>query len=431
MANLLQVPSMTIGLMGRRPQAGGGNLLQQLLMQNQAQFDAGDAYFTNPQARPAGPGVPTLQGDQVVNVPAPQQPGQRERVSGWRVLDRVLGGETITGGLDAERARLQAEADAPARAAIAEENERIARALGPQALLALRTNPQAIGEGLAAQYKPTTTAAGGISTIFGTGQQVSAPRDFEAGTGIYRADPLGGVERVADLDPSYGERAALARAEQDAVQAERRFDIDERRLAQDDRQFDERLGFDRSRQEAKPLSAAQSRQLETYLGEIESLTALNGELDRMDQLIASDALNLGPWTNFVSGARNRLGASDENSRNFAEFKATVQKVVNDSLRLNKGTQTEGDAQRAATEILANPNDEGVVRTQLARLRALNERAAQFRQGRVQALESGQYIGGSQGGGSGSVAQPTSAAEYQALPSGTLFMAPDGTTRRKP
>lgn len=51
---------------------------------------------------------------------APSQP-KRDRVSGWRVLDRVLGGETITGGLDAERARLEAEAMKPQRLAMQQE----------------------------------------------------------------------------------------------------------------------------------------------------------------------------------------------------------------------------------------------------------------------------------------------------------------------
>lgn len=41
--------------------------------------------------------------------PAPAAP-RRERVSGWRVLDRVLGGQTISEGLDAERARPAEEA---------------------------------------------------------------------------------------------------------------------------------------------------------------------------------------------------------------------------------------------------------------------------------------------------------------------------------
>lgn len=393
---------MTVGLMGRRPQ-NNNNLLQQLLSQSQAQaqFDAGDAYFTNPSSRPTGNGVPVLESGSVGYVPPtqPAAPAQRDRVSGWRVLDRVLGGETVSGGLDSERARLQTQADAPQRMEMAAENERIARALGPQALLALRTNPQAIGEGLAAQYKPTTTGAGGISTIFGTGQQVSAPRVLEFGNDLVEADPLGGTRTLATRGPSYAEQAQIGRIQQDAAQADARLGLDYQRLGQDQSQFQQRLGFDQSKQEAKPLSAAQSRQLESYLGEIESLGATNSEIDRMDQLIESGALNLGPMTNATSSVLNRLGVSNPNSRNFAEFQATIQKVVNDSLRLNKGTQTEGDAQRAATEILKSPNDEEVVRAQLARLRALNDRAATFRQGRVSALESGQYIGGSQSGAS--------------------------------
>ena len=47
--------------------------------------------------------------------PAPAAP-RRERVSPWRVLDGIFssqGDGTFSGSLDHERARLQAEADAP------------------------------------------------------------------------------------------------------------------------------------------------------------------------------------------------------------------------------------------------------------------------------------------------------------------------------
>lgn len=88
----------------------------------------------------------------------------------------------------------------------------------------------------------------------------------------------------------------------------------------------------------------------------------------------SGTLKLGPIKNLVSGARNFIGESSENSRNFASAKASLEKLRNDSLRLNKGTQTEGDAVRAWNELFANINDQEVVRKRLAEIQNINVRA---------------------------------------------------------
>jgi hypothetical protein len=325
-------------------------------------------------------------------------------VSGWRVLDRVLGGQTISEGLDAERARLEAEAMRPQMLAQAQENERIARALGPQALLALRTSPKELGESLGYQYRPTTTGAGGISTVFGTGQQVEAPRVLEFGNDLVQAGPISGTRTLATRGPSYAEQAQMARIDRDEARDAARLDLDYQRLGQDQAQFEQRLGFDMSKQEAKPLTAQQSRQLEGYLQEIETASSINNELSRFDQMLSDGSLNLGPVANLQSAALNRLGISSPNSTNFAEFRSTLERLRNDSLRLNNGVQTEGDAQRAWNELISNINDEQVVRRQIKRIRDLNERAIKFKEGRVSALESGQYLSGGRPS-SGSSAPP--------------------------
>lgn len=387
MANLLAVPSPVLGLMGRLPRQ------QNPLLQLTA-ADAGDDWFLDPQNRPQGSGVPVLDNGQIGFDTT--QPAQRQRVNPLNVLFRGLA-PNLSGALDAERARLQLEADAPRMAMQAAENERIARALGPQALLALRTNSQALGEGLSAQYKPTTTAAGGVSTVFGTGQQVEAPRVLEFGNDLVQAGPLSGVQTLGTRGPSYAEQAQIARIQQDAEQAGARLGLDYQRLGQDQQQFEQRLGFDMSKQESRPLSAAQQRQVETYYQEIAGLDNIDAELGRFDSMIASGDLQLSPVANTVGGVRNALGMSTENSRNLAEFRSTLERVRNDSLRLNKGVQTEGDANRAWNELVSNINDPAVVRQQLRRIMGINERARQFRMQRLGQIEN-QSFGGSPSSG---------------------------------
>ena len=48
------------------------------------------------------------------------------------------------------------------------------------------------------------------------------------------------------------------------------------------------------------------------------------------------------------------------------------------MRLNKGTQTEGDADRALKEILSNKTDEKIVITRLKEIQRINERAIKNR-----------------------------------------------------
>lgn len=146
------------------------------------------------------------------------------------------------------------------------------------------------------------------------------------------------------------------------------------------------------------LSAGQQRQVESYYQEIAGLDNIDAELGRFDSMIASGDLELSPVANTVGGVRNAIGLSSENSRNLAEFRSTLERVRNDSLRLNNGVQTEGDAKRAWDELVSNINDPAVVRQQLRRIMSINQRARQFRQQRIDALEGGGQRPDAQTGG---------------------------------
>lgn len=399
MANLLAVPSPILGLLGRRQQQGQS--LMGLIGPTQADaFDeqmfaaAPNGYIESPQ----GMYFPADQNAQAsARQQMPQEPAQRQRVNPLNVLFRGLA-PNLSGALDTERARLQAEADRPRMAEVAAENERIARALGPQALLAFRTSPEKFGESLGYGYRPQVIGQGGIQSVAATGQRISAPQFDEFGNEYRLNDPLTQTSTVIGTrGPSYSEQAQIARIQQDAAQANARLGLDYQRLGQDQQQFEQRLGFDMSKQESRPLSAAQQRQVETYYQEIAGLDNIDAELGRFDSMIASGDLQLSPVANTVGGVRNALGMSTQNSRNLAEFRSTLERVRNDSLRLNKGVQTEGDANRAWNELVSNINDPAVVRQQLRRIMGINERARQFRMQRLGQIEN-QSFGGSTSSG---------------------------------
>ena len=111
---------------------------------------------------------------------------------------------------------------------------------------------------------------------------------------------------------------------------------------------------------------------------INSAGQMNSTLDRNMQRIGKGELNLGPVSNAISTARNFVGLSNPRTRNYASFRSDMERIRNDSLRLNKGVQTEGDAQRAWNEMFANLNDEGVVAQRMAEIEQINNRAVEAR-----------------------------------------------------
>lgn len=115
---------------------------------------------------------------------------------------------------------------------------------------------------------------------------------------------------------------------------------------------------------------------------ISTASNLANDIGSIRSQIRSGKLKLSPYNNLIGKARNAVGASNQNSRDLASFEATVKRITNDSLRLNKGQQTEGDAKRAAAELLDNINDPNVVQQRLAELDSLNRRAVAQAKGKL-------------------------------------------------
>lgn len=125
-----------------------------------------------------------------------------------------------------------------------------------------------------------------------------------------------------------------------------------------------------------PTAALKLQQEE--LEAIGTASTINADLGGIASQLASGKLKPSLLGNAMNNTLNAVGLSTEESRNLASFKSTLEKLRNDSLRLNKGVQTEGDAQRAWNEMIANINDKGVVAQRLAEIQKINERAANLR-----------------------------------------------------
>jgi hypothetical protein len=133
----------------------------------------------------------------------------------------------------------------------------------------------------------------------------------------------------------------------------------------------------------KPLPPAIMKMENDDLGDIQNTAQINDMLGRFKGQIDAGVLQLGPVANTISSARNWAGMSSPETRNYASFQAGLEKLRNDSLRLNKGVQTEGDAVRAWNELMANANDPELVKQRIDEITALNNQAAQFRANVIQ------------------------------------------------
>jgi hypothetical protein len=135
----------------------------------------------------------------------------------------------------------------------------------------------------------------------------------------------------------------------------------------------------------KPLPASIVRQQDEIIDRLTTARSIQSDMAAFARQIDEGKLDFGPVRNLVNQGRNLAGASTEESRNFASFKSGLEKLRNDSLRLNTGVQTDGDAQRAWSELFQNINDRELVRQRLREIEAINARGAQLQEYRLQVL----------------------------------------------
>lgn len=202
----------------------------------------------------------------------------------------------------------------------------------------------------------------------------------------------------------------------------------------------------------KPLPATALKMQNDALDRLSISNNNNAQLGKIVNQIDQGKLDLGLVSNIAGQVRNFTGNSTESSRNLSSFKATLEKLRNDSLRLNAGVQTDGDAKRAWNELFENINDKELVKQRLQEIQEINTRGADLQKLQVENIRSNynaepvdfsKYEVGAQRGASGSfeaqqapakpkspLAKVKSDADYNRLPKGTRFMAPDGTIRIK-
>lgn len=162
-------------------------------------------------------------------------------------------------------------------------------------------------------------------------------------------------------------------------------------------------------------------------------TRLTDQIDKQVQSIIGSGIKFNLVGNAKLAMQSAAGATDPETLAYNDYNRFVQRMTNESLRLNKGTQTEGDAVRAIKELSTAKSTQDVVRA-LETLRDLN---AQRVGSTNQIIQSRRRAGGlTEERGypvPESISVPTYAptvfssrdAKYIQLPSGSTFR--DGTT----
>lgn len=111
-------------------------------------------------------------------------------------------------------------------------------------------------------------------------------------------------------------------------------------------------------------------------------SGVNARMNPYANDLEAKKLDLGIGRNVFMGAQNLVGATTPASREFSDFRADLEKMRNDSLRLNKGVQTEGDAQRAWNELFKHLNDEKLVAQRLREIQSYNDSAIKYHQAKI-------------------------------------------------
>lgn len=363
--------------------------------------------------------------DAARNLPvrAPAAP-QRPRVNGLRVAMRTLfDGSDPFSAMDAERARLEQEAMRPQLLAREAARRSAADAMGPAAMIAYDTNPEAFGESLGMQYRPVTTAAGSRTTI-GTGPNattIEQPTFDTSGDTTVRRDSKGVTPVYTRTNPSISERVnqgELGVKQQLADQAQdqfgQRLELDRSRFASDEEYRQAQLDLEqrkfRSAQDAPRPGDNEDR------AAMEGYAASNARFQTQLRNIGGDpATGVAPQFDLspANALRYRaalatgVGMSPEAAA-YGDYVSEIKAAVSDSLRNNVGPQTDQDAIREAQALLSNIDNKEYVMRRLPTVMANNDRLRASRQRQIAQRRPGAgsqpQLGGGQAAAAGPIAQ---------------------------
>jgi hypothetical protein len=222
-------------------------------------------------------------------------------------------------------------------------------------------------KGTAADFRTNGLQPQQVAALMGDlrnqGFEVIDERDNRNGRGphIHAELPPGG-RRVM---PAQKEQAPSALQERiAAAQAMGASEDDIRRMV---------IGREGAAAGAKPLPTQALSQLLSVEDALAGARGVAAIIQKHANRMTSGELSVSPQGAIGAKLRTAIGQANPNDVNMSEFNADKTRIVNESLRLNAGVQTEGDAQRAGQELMA-ADDQATAARALRRLAEINRRA---------------------------------------------------------
>ena len=322
--------------------------------------------------------------------PAPAAPSAPQRGQPG-FLTYLLGGSE---GLEAERARRQAEADRPQM--MARQAEVLAAIEDPQErALFLGMGSPDWQTNIGMRYRPVTTAAGSRTT-YGPSQNafsVEQPTFGETGDETVRRDSMGVRPVYTRTAPSIGEGIDQNVAETARMSAEQKaYDDAQKRLLEEERLALDRSRFNSDAEHRAALLDIERRKLDLAQnaprpGDNEDRAAIvgfeaaNARFATQLRNIAGDPATGAPPLFDLSPANALLykgqlatgmGMTPEAAA-YGDYVSEIEAAVSESLRLNVGPQTDQDAIREARALLSNIDNKEYVMRRLPTVMANNDR----------------------------------------------------------
>jgi hypothetical protein len=169
-------------------------------------------------------------------------------------------------------------------------------------------------------------------------------------------------------------------------------------------------------------------------------TAINiaSDSNKYINSIRSGAIPFGAGSSTIASIRGGLGSNDPSVINKKDFEAFKVRLVNESLRLNKGTQTDTDAKRAVDELQAANSATGAAKA-INTLMEINLRAANDAQNSIIRRRRNSKLGEPEVPLDIPKFEPHTFTQTDVnnllrdpkYPKGTIFVDPDGVRRVKP
>lgn len=141
----------------------------------------------------------------------------------------------------------------------------------------------------------------------------------------------------------------------------------------------------------KPLSGTLQKAEEDDIEAVLSMQNINKDANKFFNYIEEGKLEFGVLDSIDDAWKGFIGEQGQEERYSSSFRTFIQKLANDSLKLAKGVQTEGDAQRVRKELLDayDENNTRLIRDRLLEIQQINERTIELRKIQIKNRRSSQ------------------------------------------